>query len=166
MKSKKLTGNGLWESSRMMLPQHREALLAQGAERPVAEQAIAARPEKRDTELIREYIMLPLAKQVIVKAAQAFREPDHMLARCAEVAVQIIVKRMNGKLLELQREMEQRHVQVVRTGGDADVQQYRYACRGYEGELALTRAELKAEVAARIERYRDGFVRDVRAALS
>jgi hypothetical protein len=27
--SKKLTGNGLWESSRMMLPQHREAFVAQ-----------------------------------------------------------------------------------------------------------------------------------------
>jgi hypothetical protein len=27
--SKKLTGNGLWESSRMMLPQHREAFVSQ-----------------------------------------------------------------------------------------------------------------------------------------
>lgn len=27
--SKKLTGNGLWESSRMMLPEHREQFLEQ-----------------------------------------------------------------------------------------------------------------------------------------
>ncbi|AHD06040.1 YolD-like family protein [Paenibacillus larvae] len=30
--SKKLTGNGLWESSRMMLPEHREQLLEQRRE--------------------------------------------------------------------------------------------------------------------------------------
>lgn len=39
MRSLKLTGNGLWESSRMIIPQYKEALLAREWERQNQERA-------------------------------------------------------------------------------------------------------------------------------
>ncbi len=74
--SKKLEKNGLWESSRMMLPQHREALQNQRSDKP----APAKRPTAEDIGVMRDYVLLPLMHGMIKKKASEIEDPP----KCSE----------------------------------------------------------------------------------
>lgn len=82
--SKKLQGNGLWESSRMMLPQHKEAIV-----QSLIEQERIVRPELDDQE--REDIERVLAysfREHRYIHLQIYGEYELLEMRCIVISVQ------------------------------------------------------------------------------
>lgn len=63
--SKKLEGNGRWESSRMMLPEHREQYLSR--RHGHQEQVKTALPSKEELELVRDFVLLPMMLTIVDK---------------------------------------------------------------------------------------------------
>ncbi|OCT13873.1 hypothetical protein A8709_20080 [Paenibacillus pectinilyticus] len=152
--SKKLQDNGLWESSRMMLPQHREAFQSVRHDKPVP----TKRPTADDIGIMREAVLLPLMHTIIVRKANEMERSSEMLrALYAKVAL-VLAKNMKADLAKVKRHMLENGMSVCEEEKDDQMIRYRYTCREHEDRFTMTRDYLRAEIGVRIGRYADSLV--------
>ena len=92
--SKKLTGNGFWESSRMMLPEHREALIKLRQEE--WEVSKSKRPTRDEFEL----------EELANKLMEAYNEKTELV-----LTVWGMNEPVRGKIVKLDADTKRVHVQ-------------------------------------------------------
>ena len=153
--SKKLENNGLWESSRMMLPQHREALLNRHHEIPSLR---SSHPKKEDIELIRDYILLPIMYTLVTKKISEAKLSSETLKSLYAKAAQILAVNIYKDLSKVKQEMMEKELRVVNEEKYEDVWKLHYAYHDFEDRLIITKEYMKAEISKRLARYTDSLI--------
>jgi len=153
--SKKLENNGLWESSRMMLPQHREALLNRHHEIPSLR---SSHPKKEDIELIRDYILLPIMYTLVTKKISEVKLSSETLKSLYAKAAQILAANIYKDLSKVKQEMMEKEIRVFNEEKHEDILELYYAYRDYEDRLIITKEYMKAEISKRLARYTDSLI--------
>lgn len=148
--SKKLQGNGLWESSRMMLPQHKEqALLLNDPKPPPAPEP----PTKKELDLMRDAIILPVALGIVEKKRRETELSSLTLKILYSAAAKILVKQIQEDVQQSKKALVEHNIRVFEDSKDSAEIVYRYVCRGYENRFVMTKDYMRSEISVRIERY-------------
>lgn len=156
--SKKLTGNGLWESSRMILPQHKEQSMPiqNSTPSPTFEP-----PTRKEIELMRDYIILPVALRIVEKKCIEVEMSSETLKLLYSTAAKILAKHIRYDAQKCKKALFEQNIRVFEdTVGDTELI-YRYDCRGYKDHLVMTKDFMRTEISVRIGRY----VRDLVTAM-
>jgi hypothetical protein len=153
--TKKLEGNGLWESSRMMLPQHKEQSM------PIQNNtwARAAEPvTKQEIEMMRDSIILPMALGIVEKNSREVAMSSLTLKVLFSSAAQILAKQIRADVQKSKKVLVERDIQVMEESKDDTELIYRYVCRGHEARFVMTKDFMRAEIGVRIGRYAKSLV--------
>jgi hypothetical protein len=153
--SKKLEGNGLWESSRMMLPQHREQSMEIRSDTPPPTPGPAT---NKEMEMMRDYIILPVALKIVEKNSLEVAKSAQMLKLVYAAAAKILVKQIREDVQKSKKVLVERNIRVFEHSKEDAELIYRYMCRGHEERLVMTKDFMRAEISARIGRYARGLV--------
>jgi hypothetical protein len=148
--SKKLQGNGLWESSRMMLPQHKEQSMLLDQAKSTAH---AEPPTKKDLDLMRDYILLPIALTIVEKKRRETELSSLTLKILYAAAAKILVKHIQEDVQQSRKALVEKNIRVVEESKDPAEIVYRYWCRGHEDRFVMTKDYMRSEISVRIERY-------------
>ncbi|MFC4103427.1 hypothetical protein [Paenibacillus xanthanilyticus] len=149
--SKKLQGNGRWESSRMMLPEHREQYLSR--RHGQHEQAKTELPSKEELELVRDFVLLPMMLTIVEKNSTEIGLTSYSLKSLYIKASQVLMTRIHADLSEVRKKMKVRNIKVFEEERVDSAIHYRFVCRGYEDTFAMMRDVARAEISVRIARY-------------
>ena len=126
--SKKLTGNGRWESSRMMLPQHKDALNER--QQPAAGTTTTAQiPSKEELELIRDYVLLPYMLTMVEKNVQELQVTTYLLQKYYIAVTRILMDRIHKDLARVNRKLREHKIKVFQDEREDMDLHYRYICR-------------------------------------
>jgi len=150
--SKKLQGNGRWESSRMVLPEHRKQYLERrnGQQEPSKPEL----PNREEIELIRDFILLPMILTIIDKNSREIALSSYSLKPLYIKASQALMTKIHTDLYEVRKQLKIKNIKVFQEEDRMDnALYYRYVCRGYEDTFAMVRDVAKAEISVRISRY-------------
>jgi len=155
--SKKLSGNGRWESSRMMLPEHRTQFLERhdrtaapdGAERA----SNPAVPTKEELELIRSSVILPMILSIAEKNRQQIEHSSYTFKPLYLKATLILMDAVSHELSSVKRQLKQRNIKVIEDEQVDLVMYFRFICRGYEERFGMVREVVRAEISVRITRF-------------
>jgi hypothetical protein len=153
--NKKLEGNGLWESSRMMLPQHREQSMEIRSDTPPPSPGPAT---NKEMEMMRDYIILPVALKIVEKNSVEVAQSAQMLKLVYAAAAKILVKRIRADVQKSKKLLIEKNIRVFEHAKDDSELIYRYICRGHEDRLVMTKDFMRAEISARIGTYARGLV--------
>jgi hypothetical protein len=148
--TKKLEGNGLWESSRMMLPQHKEQSM------PIQNNTFARAAEpvtKQEIEMMRDSIILPMALGIVEKNSREVAMSSLTLKVLFSSAAQILAKQIRADAQQSKKVLVERNIQVMEESKDDTELIYRYVCRGHEARFVMTKDFMRAEIGVRIGRY-------------
>jgi hypothetical protein len=157
--SKKLTGNGRWESSRMMLPQHKEALNERHNPKP--ETTRAQVPTREELELIRDHILLPYMLTIVERNGRELQLSTNSLQKLYMSVTTILMNRIHNDLTRVNRELRERKIKVFQDEReDADLH-YRYICRGYENKFAIMRDVARASIVIKVGEHIQRIVSDL-----
>jgi Icc-related predicted phosphoesterase len=162
--SKKLEKNGLWESSRMMLPEHREALAQrrkpqdQDQDQDQAQAATAAVtkpnvPTQEELKLIRNYALLPIMLSIVENNYRNIETSSYALKKLYMAATQALLNLIHADLAQVRKTLKQRKIKVHEEERIDGVIGYRFVCRGYEDSFAIMRDVVRAEISVRIAEY-------------
>ncbi|MCK9859616.1 hypothetical protein [Paenibacillus sp. ATY16] len=149
--SKKLEGNGRWESSRMMLPEHREQYLSRRYGQQ--EQVKTDLPTKEELELVRDYVLLPMMLTIVDKNSTEIGLTSYSLKNLYVKASQVLMTRIHADLSEVRKQMKVRNIRVFQEERVDSAIHYRFVCRGYEDTFAMMRDVVRAEISIRISKY-------------
>ncbi|WP_338555834.1 hypothetical protein [Paenibacillus sp. KS-LC4] len=152
--SKKLEKNGLWESSRMMLPQHKEAFQNRFRNTAIP----PARPTSEEIHMMKDYVLLPIMHAIIVKKAHEAEQSFETLRLLYAKAAQLLARNVEHDLTQLKRALTEKNIRVFEEEKNHQEARYRYICREYEDHFIITRDYMRAEISLRIVRYVDGLV--------
>ncbi|MFD1176195.1 hypothetical protein ACFQ3W_07775 [Paenibacillus puldeungensis] len=152
--SKKLEKNGLWESSRMMLPQHKEAYQNRLDDKAVQQ----SRPTTEEINMMRDYVLLPIMHSIVIRKAQEVEHSSETLRLLYSKVAQVLAKNIYADLSKVKRSLSEKNISVFENGKDDRMIRYRYICREYEDSFTVTRDYMRAEVSLRIRRYADNLV--------
>ncbi|MDD9270199.1 hypothetical protein ACFPES_24380 [Paenibacillus sp. GCM10023248] len=155
--SKKLEKNGLWESSRMMLPQHREALQNQRSDR----HAPANRPTAEDIGIMRDYVLLPFMHGMIKRKADEIGRSAETLRQLYSRVTYLLAAQIQADFSETKTKMMHRSIQLFEEEKNDRAIHYRYICRGHEDALIIAKDYMRAEMSVRTARYIDQLVASV-----
>lgn len=155
--SKKLEKNGLWESSRMMLPQHREALQNLRSDR----QTSANRPTAEDIGIMRDYVLLPLMHGMIKRKAGEIERSAETLRQLYSRVAHLLAAQIQADVSETKSKMMHRSIQLFEEERNDRAIHYRYICRGHEDALIIAKDYMRAEMSVRTARYIDHLVASV-----
>ncbi|MBJ6363322.1 hypothetical protein ACFOQM_19055 [Paenibacillus sp. GCM10012307] len=158
--SKKLEGNGRWESSRMMLPEHREQYLQMKAAQ--SEQPRAQIPTREELELIRDAVLLPMMLSVVDKNYREMEASTSSLKRLYMVATNVLLNRIHRDLARVKRELRNRSIKVFEDERVDSALHYHFVCRGYENQFAMLRDVIRTEMSVRMTKY----IQEMTAALT
>jgi hypothetical protein len=153
--TKKLEGNGLWESSRMMLPQHKEQSM------PIQNNTFARAAEpvtKQEIEMMRDSIILPMALGIVEKNSREVAMSSLTLKVLFSSAAQILAKQIRADAQKSKKVLVERNIQVMEESKDDTELIYRYVCRGHEARFVMTKDFMRAEIGVRIGRYAKSLV--------
>ncbi|MFK7697167.1 hypothetical protein [Paenibacillus sp. HJGM_3] len=156
--SKKLQGNGLWESSRMMLPQHREQSLRPSNGKPSLPSEL---PTKRDLDMIRDYILLPVALGIVEKRRAEIERSSETLKGLYAAAAHVLAKTIREDMRKSRQQLLESEIRVYEDAKDDTELHYRYTCRSHDDELVMTKDFMRAEISARIGRYVNSLVASI-----
>ncbi|WP_028547998.1 hypothetical protein [Paenibacillus sp. UNC451MF] len=152
--SKKLEGNGLWESSRMMLPQHKEqSLVRKDGPSPPPEP-----PTNKEMEMMRDFVLLPVALQIVEKKSIEVEMSTQTLKLLYSAAAKILARNIRDDLLKNRKALLERHIRVIEDIKDDSSLYYRYSCRGREDRFIMTKDFIRSEISLRIGRYAKSLV--------
>ncbi|NHN33128.1 hypothetical protein [Paenibacillus agricola] len=149
--SKKLEGNGRWESSRMMLPQHKEALIKRHD--PAPEVVQVQKPTAEEHEMILNSILLPMMLTMIEKNGKEFEVSTNMLRRYYIAATQILMHRIHTEMVKNKNELKARKIRVFEDIRPDEDLNYKFICRGYEYPFAIMRDVVKAKISVMMGNY-------------
>ncbi|OAB30288.1 hypothetical protein PMSD_21150 [Paenibacillus macquariensis subsp. defensor] len=150
--SKKLEGNGLWESSRMMLPQHKEQSLALSIHNdtfPKPQEPLT----RKEMDMMREYILLPVALHIVEKKILEVEISPQMLKLLYSTAAKVLAKHIREDIQKSKKVLFERNIRVFEDSKSDSELTYRYICRGMEDQFVMTKDYMRAEVSVRIGRY-------------
>lgn len=159
--SKKLEKNGLWESSRMMLPQHREALLNRQREMP---SVAPSRPKREEIELMRDYILLLVLHTLVTRKIREMEASTETLKSLYAKVAQVLAQSIYTDISQIKQEMMEKEMRIANEEKDDSVMHCRYVCRGYEDSFMITKEAMRAEISVRLRRYSDQLVKNLREA--
>ncbi len=97
--SKKLEKNGLWESSRMMLPQHKEAFQNRLNDKSVQH----SRPTTEEINMMRDYVLLPIMHSIIIRKAREVERSSETLRLLYSKAAQVLAKNIHVDLSKVKK---------------------------------------------------------------
>ncbi|WNR46592.1 hypothetical protein [Paenibacillus roseipurpureus] len=152
--SKKLEKNGLWESSRMMLPQHREAFQSWRHDKSMP----TKRPTADEIGIMRESVLLPMMHTIVLRRSHEVERSSEMLRTLYAKVAQVLAKQMYADLAKVKRHMLENGMHVQEEEKDDCMIRYRYTCREHEDRFTMTRDYMRAEIGVRIGRYADSLV--------
>ncbi|MCM3628815.1 hypothetical protein M3194_15835 [Paenibacillus glycanilyticus] len=157
--SKKLYGNGRWEASRIMLPEHPEQYL-QLMERDRIK-ATGLKPERppasRDElQLMHDYVLLPMARTIAEKNRHLLEEKGRTLKPLFVKATNICLANMQLDIEQIAITLKRLNITVYPSESVDGVAFYAYTCRGHEGAFAITREYVRTSIGTMIARYIDG----------
>lgn len=163
--SKKLENNGLWESSRMMLPEHRNALINRSlpAEQEEHSQtATKARlPTEEDLKLIRTYALLPIILTIVETNYHTIKSaPTTPLKKMYVRATQLLINMIQEDLAQIRKDIKQRHISVYEEERSEGSLRFRFVYHGYENHFSMLRDVVRAEVSVRIAQYMNAVFRE------
>jgi hypothetical protein len=153
--TKKLEGNGLWESSRMMLPQHKAQSM------PIQNNTFARAAEpvsKQEIELMRDSIILPMALGIVEKNSREVAMSSLTLKLLFSSAAKILAKQIRADAQKSKKVLVERDIRVMEESKDDTELIYRYVCRGHEDRFVMTKDFMRAEIGVRIGRYANSLV--------
>ncbi|WP_042160195.1 hypothetical protein [Paenibacillus gorillae] len=150
--SKKLEGNGRWESSRMMLPEHREQYLQRRA--PQDGKPVQV-PLKEELEFIRDFVLLPMMLDIVEKNRRDIELSSYTMKTLFIRASFAVIKLIENELAAVRKELKMRKIQVFQDELESEggAIHYRFVCRGYEDRFSMIRDAARAEISVRIARY-------------
>jgi len=148
--SKKLEGNGLWESSRMMLPQHKEQALSLQNSKPSLKREP---PTKKELELMKDCIILPVALHIVEKNCREIELSGQTLKLLYAAAAKVLAGHIREDLQQSRKRLAEQSIRMFEEAKDDTQLTYRYVCRGYEDKLLLTKDFMRAEISLKIGRY-------------
>jgi hypothetical protein len=159
--SKKLEGNGLWESSRMMLPQHKEqSMQNQSDQPPLAPEP----PTKKELEIMRDFVILPVALEIVEKKSIEVEMSSLTLKLLYTAAAKILAKHIREDVQKSKKALVERNIHVFEDSKDDTELIYRYICRGHEDRFVVTKDFMRKEISGRIGRYAKSLVAAFREA--
>ncbi|WP_374020183.1 hypothetical protein ABU162_11440 [Paenibacillus thiaminolyticus] len=164
--SKKLQKNGLWESSRMMLPQHKEALLNRrlDLDQPTqpAPPVPPSPPKREELELMKNYVMLSHLQTMVTRKIRDIERSSETLKSLYSQAAQILAQHIDRDLSKAGRAMLDKNIHLFTGEHDGQAITYPYTCRGHEGSFLITREYMRADMSKRLGRYTDHLVAALR----
>lgn len=149
--SKKLNGNGRWESSRMMLPEHREQYLER--KHSMEKEQEITLPTQEEMELIREFIILPMLLSIVDKNCREIELSTYSLKSLYVKASQLLMTKVHSDLSEVRKKMRLKNIKVFENERIDSAIHYGFVCRGYKDNFAMMRDVARAEISMRISRY-------------
>lgn len=168
--SKKLQGNGLWESSRMLLPQHKEQSLL--SEQQTSKE-VAAPPAGRDIEMIRQSIVLPMVLQIVEHKRAQVEQSQQPLKSLYAAAAKLLSAQLRKEISGLKRELLGKQILLPRNGedgesiqneGDEVILTFRYTYQSRPGQLSMTRNYLKDSISVALGRYMNMLIMQMQEA--
>ncbi|MBJ6361548.1 hypothetical protein ACFOQM_09645 [Paenibacillus sp. GCM10012307] len=148
--SMKLTGNGRWESMRMMVPEYREQYLAL---REQAEMAVIEPPTKEEMILLHDNAILAMIFQMI----DANRKELAKSKQTLQPWYLIVLNALQLKVLEdssrTKKALKNAGIYVKEIDKVDGLARYRYNCRGVQDEFQMTREYARGEITRRIGSY-------------
>lgn len=158
--SKKLTGNGRWEASRMMLPEHREALLER--RNPESKGMRKAQlPTREELQWIRDSVLLPIMLTMIEKSGQEISLSTNTLRKLYAAATQVLMNRIHTELAAVKRELRLRKIKVFQDEREDLDLHYRYICRGYEDKFTIMRDVARAFISVKMGEHIKSIIADL-----
>ncbi|MCM3272610.1 hypothetical protein [Paenibacillus elgii] len=152
MSSKKLSGNGRWESSRMMLPEHREAL--EELSHPGSTETKKAQiPTREELEMIRDAVLLPVMLTMIEKNGKEITLSVNPLRKLYATATLALMNRVHTELATVNRELRNRKIKVFKDEREDTDLHFRYICRGYEDRFSIMRDVARASISMKIGQH-------------
>lgn len=150
--SKKLEGNGRWESSRMMLPEHREQYLHRRAPQEVKPVQV---PVKEELELIRDYVLLPMMLTIVEKNCKDIELSFYSMKTLFMKASYVLMNLIHADMVAVRKELKSRNIKVFQDEIESEgaAIHYRFICRGYEDRFSMIRDAARAEISIRISKY-------------
>jgi hypothetical protein len=159
--TKKLEGNGLWESSRMMLPQHKEQSM------PIQNNTFARAAEpvtKQEIEMMRDYIILPIALKIVEKKSIEVEMSSQTLKLLYSAAAKILANHIRDDVQKCKKVLLEKKIRVFEDSKDNTELIYCYICRGHEDRFVMTKDFIRAEISVRIGRYARSLVSTIQEA--
>ncbi|MCR8845283.1 hypothetical protein NQ117_16480 [Paenibacillus sp. SC116] len=153
--SKKLEKNGLWESSRMMLPQHKESVQHRLGQKAAAQ---PSRPTTEEMNMMKDFVLLPIMHSIIMRRAIEMERSSETLRALYTKVAKLLARTMYEDLRKVKRSLMERNIRVVEEEKDDQMVRYRYVCRQYEDSFVITRDYMRAEASKRIGRYAEALV--------
>ncbi|MGU3473177.1 hypothetical protein ACLBWT_18765 [Paenibacillus sp. D51F] len=159
--SKKLNGNGRWEGSRMMLPEHRELFLER--KRKQVEQirggsapqiTPAQSPTREELGWIREYTLLPMLLTLMERNCQELERTQLSMRTIYIKVTHKMMDLVSQDLFEVKRSLKNSNIKIY-PDEQVDTQgaHYRFICRGYEDRFVLMRDIVRSDMSVRLTNY-------------
>jgi len=145
----KLDDNGRWESSRIILPEHREALIERKQPKPVLREA----PRKEELELIKDYVLLPMLLTFTANGRVKAEKIEHIMQELFVMAIDTLSDRISSDLTLVRKVLRSASIKVWEDEQIDGTMWYRYVCRGYEDRFPITRELVRAEMSVRLGKY-------------
>lgn len=149
--SKKLAGNGLWESSRMMLPEHKEQLLAYRNDTAKHEASKVPTPE--EILLVRDYCLLPMMLNVVETNLRSIEHSNYSLRRLYITSTQALLDLVHRDVVALREQLLRHHIRVFDEERVDNMIQFKFVCRGYEDHFTMTSDVARSEIGTRLTHY-------------
>jgi hypothetical protein len=161
VKENKLTpGSNLrWESSRMMIPQHKEALNERQDPKPQIKTAQI--PSREELELIRDHVMLPYMLTIVERNGKELQLSTNSLQKLYLSVTDILMNRIHSDLAKVNRELRERKIKVFQDEREDMDLHYRYICRGYENKFAIMRDVARSSIVIKIGEHIQRIVSDL-----
>ncbi len=157
--SKKLNGNGRWESSRMILPEHRAQFIEQHRTK---DNTLNPRvPTKEELELIRSSVILPMILSIAEKNRQQVERSEYTFKPLFHKAILIFINAVSHELTRVKRELKRHNIKVFEDEQIDLVLYFRFICRGYEERFGMVREIVRAEISTRITQYIRKIFQDI-----
>jgi hypothetical protein len=153
--TKKLEANGLWESSRMMLPQHKEQSMSTQNQTPAP---AAKPPTRKELELMRECIILPIALKIVEQKSMEVGMSSQTLRPLYLAATKILGKHIREDVRQSKKALLESDIRVFEDTKDDTSLYYRYVCRGREDAFIITRDFMRSAISARIGNYAKSLI--------
>lgn len=153
--SKKLEKNGFWESSRMIIPEHREALLRRHRDAP---SGASHQPKREDIELIRDYILLSVMNTMVTKKIREMAVSSETLKSLYTKAAQILANSISTDLSKRRQEMLKKEICIVDEEKQDSTMILHYTYRNSEDSFIITKEYMRMEISKRLARYTDRLI--------
>ncbi|CAG7654891.1 hypothetical protein ACFQI7_23155 [Paenibacillus allorhizosphaerae] len=157
----KLTDNLRWESSRMMLPQHKEALIER--QNPPSETVRAQVPTREELEMIRDSVLLPIMLTMVEKNGKDMQLSTSSIRKLYVAATQVLMDRIHFELAAINKELRAKKIKVFKDDQEDTDLHYKYICRGYENKFAIMRDVARANISVKLGEHIQRMIEDMKA---